>query len=291
MQCNLTFSDLPDKYSTDRSKVIFALSFLRGTAMNWFLPGLDGLAVDEPHWFNDWPSFVTELTTNFGPHDIVGDAEASLNSIKMKDTQRITEYIVQFNSLAALVFWGDAALRHRFYTGLPARLKDDISRGDGKPNTLMGMRLKAQQCDARYWERRAEVTRDQGSDRPVKNNQDSRHSASTSNTANNTGNFAKSKKPHKTFPSKDKPHSNNATASSSRGGNSAKPATDLTGKLGTDGRLTSAEKQRRRENDLCLWCGEAGHMANVCPLNTKARAAKAETPTEPAKPASGQKKA
>jgi hypothetical protein len=121
MQCNLTFSDLPDKYSTDRSKVICTLSFLCGTAMNWFLPGLNGLSVKEPTWFNDWPSFVTELTTNFGPHDIVGDAEASLNNVKMKkDTQWITKYIVQFNSLAALVSWGGAALQHHFYTGFPA---------------------------------------------------------------------------------------------------------------------------------------------------------------------------
>jgi hypothetical protein len=114
MQCNLTFSDLPDKYSTDRSKLIFTLSFLHSTAINWFLPGLNSLSIKEPTWFNDWPSFITELTTNVSPHDIVSDAKASLNNIKMKDTQRITKYIIQFNSLAALVSWGNVALRHHF---------------------------------------------------------------------------------------------------------------------------------------------------------------------------------
>jgi hypothetical protein len=50
-----------------------------------------------------------------------------------------------------------------------------------------------------------------------------------------------------------------------------------------DGRLMTAEKQHQHDNDLCLWCGEAGHMANVYPLNTKACTAKEETLTEPTK--------
>ena len=122
MQCNLTFSERPQHYENDQTKVIFTLSFLWGTAMNWFLPALTDTTFGAPQWYTHWPSFVSELTTNFGPHDIVGDAENSLNNLKMKDTQKIMDYIVQFNSLTALVDWGDSALHHRFYNGLLACL-------------------------------------------------------------------------------------------------------------------------------------------------------------------------
>jgi hypothetical protein len=66
-------------------------------------------------------------------------------------------------------------------------------------------------------------------------------------------------------------------------GSSKPKSTDLTGKLTKDGRLTEAEKQRRRDNNLCLWCEAPGHMANKCPLNTKARLATIPEPSEAAK--------
>jgi hypothetical protein len=88
---------------------------------------------------------------NFGPYDQTGDAESKLVSLKMTSGQRITQYIVHFNSLAPCCDWGDATLCHRFYEGLPNRLKDEVSRGDdGKPRTLNLMRIKAQNADARY---------------------------------------------------------------------------------------------------------------------------------------------
>jgi len=70
----------------------------------------------------------------------------------MKDSQHISEYLVRFNSLAVRCSWGESALRHRFYDGLPSHLKDDVSRGEGKPKDLLGMHWKAQNSDTCYWE-------------------------------------------------------------------------------------------------------------------------------------------
>ncbi len=36
-------------------------------------------------------------------------------------------------------------------------------------------------------------------------------------------------------------------------------------------RLSKAEKERRRINGLCFYCGTAGHIAAHCPVKTKAR--------------------
>ena len=153
MQCNLNFADRPYEFQEDHHKVLYAISYLRGIAQTWFEPGLAELREDDPPaWYNDYDEFVQELKMNFGPHDAVGEAEANIAKLRMKDSAKIATYIVEFNSLSSLVDWGEGALRHRFYDGLPSRLKDDICRGDGKPSSLAGMRRKAQQCDARYWE-------------------------------------------------------------------------------------------------------------------------------------------
>jgi hypothetical protein len=77
----------------------------------------------------------------------------------MRDNQRITKYLVEFQRLAACVQWGDTALRQQLYNGLPSRIKDEIARV-AKPNTLDKLWTLAQTIDACYWERRSEVARE-----------------------------------------------------------------------------------------------------------------------------------
>ncbi|KAI0349397.1 hypothetical protein OH77DRAFT_1525693, partial [Trametes cingulata] len=64
------------------------------------------------------------------------------------------------------------------------------------------------------------------------------------------------------------------------------PAKPYSDKLGKDGKLTPEERQRRFANNLCLFCGGAGHSASACPKKTssasKARAAKATPAQDPA---------
>ena len=133
-------------------RVTFALSYLWDIAQEWFEPGLLGLTDDYPEWLDDWDLFVTELKNNFGPFNESADIKHELSHLRMKDTQRISDYLVHFNSLAVRCPWGDSALRYRFYEGLPTRLKDEICKGEGKPNTLPELKKKAQNINARYWE-------------------------------------------------------------------------------------------------------------------------------------------
>jgi len=80
-----------------------------------------------------WPDFVEELKMNFGTIDPTGDAEEDLDHLCMRDNQRILKYNVKFNRLSARVDWGDSALRHRYYKGLPDCIKDVLSQS---PNLL-----------------------------------------------------------------------------------------------------------------------------------------------------------
>jgi len=273
VQCELNFQDHPKVFASDRARVTFAQSYLKGMALEWFEPDL--LNSTNPHarplWMDNYAQFVSELKSNFGLHDPVGDAEHQLDNLSMKEGQKINKYVVEFNRLGGQVRgYGDSTLRHIFYSGLPDCIKDKISRV-GKPRTLDGYRTLAQTIDARYWERKSEVAR-----------QTKTSTSSSTNSASKGNSSASSDSKGKTKEKDNKNKSSDKSKSSS----GAKPASSETpAHLGKDGKLTEEERQRRIKDKLCMFCRQPGHMARDCPKSTsksskaKARAAKAVTPT------------
>ena len=117
-------------------KVLLVRRPLTDVAQEWFEPRLSGLTDTYPLWLDNWNAFVDKLQSNFSPFDESADIKHDLTNLRMKDTQCISDYLVCFNLLAVHCLWGELALRYRFYEGLPAQLKDEIHKGDGKPTTL-----------------------------------------------------------------------------------------------------------------------------------------------------------
>jgi len=52
---------------------------------------------------------------------------------------------------------------------------------------------------------------------------------------------------------------------------------DLSKVLGPDGKLLPEEKERRKQNDLCMVCGDKGHFADKCLQHKEAAQAHAVT--------------
>ena len=262
--CNLYFRN-NSAYSDDNAKVTFALTHLRGTALEYVEPLLN--AEDDLTWEDDWQEFVRMLRTQFGPIDPTADAEDNIDNLKMKDNQRILKYNVEFNRLAVQTGWDDSVLRHRYYSGLAERIKDSMGQ-TGKPSTLEEMKTIAHSIDARHWERIREKSRS-GSDK----------------TTNATSANKSDKKP---TPSNNSYTSNNSKSSTSKASGSntnkndkPKPTTNnpIADKLGKDGKLTPQERQRRFDNNLCMFCGQSGHTASNCPKSSSAASKKARSAT------------
>lgn len=304
-QCELYFRANSKKFPNDEKKVLFAFTYLSDVALEWFeqkfanaqhsfIPDSASQGRDEEdeeeaaeyittlgqvrarryrenEWVTSWEAFVYEISIHFGPADDEGDAERQLNNLTMPSDKRIIWYNIRFNRYSARTGWDDRALCYRYYNGLPDRLQDAIT-SDGKPRRLSEMKKLALKWDQRYWERQGERRKQSDKDKkPQKpaNTTSSSTSANTSSSpqsasASNNNNRAKNPAP--------KHNSSNSASSASGNKNS------LSDKLGSDGKLTPAERARRLANNLCLFCGNAGHRASECRKAMKARAAKPETP-------------
>ena len=80
VSCNLHFHDRPEVFISDEKRILFILSYLKGSALSWFKPRLNDLTISA-HWMWDYLAFLSELEDNFGPHDPVGDAEKALHEL------------------------------------------------------------------------------------------------------------------------------------------------------------------------------------------------------------------
>jgi hypothetical protein len=159
--------------------------------------------------------------------------------------------IVEFQRLASQVCgWGDRALHHQFYNGLPARIKDEISRM-GKPTTLSEFKTLAQTIDARYWKCKGEISRE------TKSSSSNPPKPSTSDHTSSHPSRSRQNKPAKPM----------STSTSS-----TPKAPDLNAKLGKDGKLMAKECQRRLDKKLCLFCGGPEHTARDCTKSTSCAA-------------------
>ncbi|KAG6330727.1 hypothetical protein ID866_8362 [Astraeus odoratus] len=258
IQCELNFRDRPQAFCLDSQKVGFALSFLKGIALAWFEPDLlNAILGAEPTWADDYSEFVIELTTNFGPHDPVGDAKHQLDNLLMKDSNRINKYIVEFNYLAIQVHgYGEGALCYMFYNGLPDHIKDEIACV-GKPPCLINLHTMAQGIDMHYWKRKSEIAHQtKNNPQPSSLSKQSSSGGSSSRKSGNSSGITSSsstgKKPQQPSPSSPKLSSDSSTP-------------DLSGVLGKDGKLTAMECLRCIKNTLCLFYGLPGHSAKDCP--------------------------
>src|SRR5882724_2382111 len=268
LQCKLNFRDRPDQFQDDTTKVNYILSHLKGSALDCFEPAL--LDPIEPIWLSDLNLFIEELETNFRTYDPVGKAEAKLKGLCMHESHQATMYFIKFQQLAACVQWGEAALSRQAYNGLAKHIKDNMVHHE-KPNTLSGLRKLIQAIDARYWERRGEVSCETRASGSSGNKTEQKSDSSKSDNKSSKGSL-QSKQNNK--------HSGSTQGKGSTSEQKKSTTPDLSLKLGKDGKVTPQERQCCLDNKLCLFCGTSRHVAKDCPKSTlassKARASKTD---------------
>jgi Retrotransposon gag protein len=222
-----------DAFTSDEERVTYMGGYLaEGVPKAW----LTGVRKHSPNLLKDFDAFVGTFKLHFGDPDFKGTALRKLRALNQ--TGSCAQYAARFRELVVALDLSEFTLCEDFYTGLKSDVKDAISLV-GKPTTLDALERKAIELDNHLFARRVEKSHEKGK------------------TSDST---TKSSKPPPT------PHQQSHPPQAILPTTS--PTIDdvpMEVDVARRGPLSAEEKQRRRLNNLCLYCGGVGHLANVCP--------------------------
>ena len=250
-QCLLIFRMYPATYGDekDEDKILFVISYLGGTPRKWAIPILE----DENHPLRaNFGIFKNALDTMYADRNIKQKARDKLSLLKQ--TKSVASYSAEFQQIIAPLNLkdDDDSKLSMFYTNLDQTIKDQLIYF---PSAKTFTEL-LDQCIAIDQRNYAHRKAKQSAEKPFK----SQHSDAPSKSSNNTGgsNFKKFNHPNSSKPTNfNRPFNSNSNSSSS----------DQKRKHPSFHRepLSEDEKKRRRENNLCSYCGSSEHHVNDCP--------------------------
>ena len=186
-----------------------------------------------------------------------------LDNLCMKPSNKISTYNVDFMRYASQLGWRNSVLCYRYYQGLPNWIQDPISTWEqGKPTSFQDMYALAMTIDHRYWERDHKYHRARQAEKEALEShswKQGKASTSGSVTASQSkANPSLAASSTKNLFSKSSPFSAPKKQPNT-------PQVDLSFKLASNSKLTSDERKKHLENNLCLYCSAGDHKLDSCP--------------------------
>lgn len=241
-ECELIFELQPSRFANDRTKVSYMISLFRGTPLLAVRPLLS--QQPRPIMLEVFTLFVEYLQTNYGDPDEKGTARRKLKSLRQVGPA--SSYFAEFQQYIAILGWKDQdPIVDRAIDGLRPYLKDEVARTGLQPRSLSDLISFIVPLDNRLYERDQERRRET----KEPNSRDMKLF-----TSSGTSTLTASTRP---WPN-DGQYTRSAPISTTRPGKPPNPSFQR-------GPLSKEERQRRKDNNLCLYCGNPGHLAQACP--------------------------
>lgn len=235
-QVKMVISGNPSRFPTEKSKILYAASYLRGAAFSWIQPHLD--SITSPLILS-FENFAQGITNQFGQKDDKSTAERDIYSLRQ--TGSVSSYATDFTRISSRLSWNDAAYMSQFYRNLKPAIKDEMMTFD-KPVNLEALISLALRIDNRLYERKVERQSESRFYDPTPRTHD---------TYDNT-NYSDDSNYH--------PMEIGALKTAYRG------------------KVSFEERERRRNQNLCAYCGSSDHVIDKCSkrpqkmdLNSRAR--------------------
>jgi hypothetical protein len=208
----------------------------------------------------------------------------------MKPGDRLVTCQLEFNTHAVMTGYNEAALYRAYYHGLPSRLKDILTQLP-TPTSLAGLKALASQLDQHYHWRMGKKVAERAAANPPLGGKSSSDSAESSSAGGGSGGGGgKSKGKGKGRGQSNPPPKSNTPANSSPAGNTtqasgSKAAKPYASKLDSSSKLKAEEHNCHIKNNLCMFCGGAGHKTVDCKKHLGNAQGKAAAATPAAAPA------
>ena len=236
-QVRLVIQMHPTRYPTDSSRVGLVGTLLTGTTLSWFAPLLEA---NSP-LLNNFEEFIKEFKACFGDTDSVRTTINKIRTLRQGD-QPASTYAANFRLIASDIPWDEQALMEQFRSGLRGDVKDLLLTFPEDPKSLTEAISRAIRCDNRLFERRSERQQQQTRSRFTPT-----YASVTAQSSRQQYSPVPTPRQARSPTPMDRP---------------TPMEIDMTRRRGP---LSDEEKQRRRANRLCLYCGGPGHIAIHCP--------------------------
>jgi hypothetical protein len=150
-------------------KVMFAGTYLKGPAFDWFEPYMRDFQVNEPKKqkpatkkiFGDYDEFKKQIFKAFGNPNLERTAQGKMDAL-YQGKMTIGEYTAKFHQIASNLSWNESALMSKYYGGLRGKTKDQLALIDDQPDTLDELIETASRIETRQNERWYEEQRHPG---------------------------------------------------------------------------------------------------------------------------------
>ena len=257
--------NFPDEFT----KIGYAGSFLKDTPQDWWLTLFQryeeslGRGDAPPKEFNSFTEFAHALTTTYGDPDLVNTMERKLRMLRQ--TTSVAAYAAEFQRIAGYLTaagWTDRPLLSNFKAGLKEVIKAVLVHEKPYPTTLHEMTAAAIRIDNSEYEMSQDRKTSTQTTKTSSNQYRSRHTEPTPQLAAPPSTTALNP-----------PVTQNTAWGNPRASSGGPPLTssdgttpmelDFVGKIRPP--LTNAQKEYRRTNKLCLYCGEPNHSHSDCP--------------------------
>ena len=233
-QCSLVFEADPYLYSNFQKRIIYTLSFLRGDAFKWY-----EAAINRPkRKFESYEEFAELLRSTFGEEATASEDKTYDMLSSLRQTHSCQAYSTRFLQLASLINENPNSFTRMYKKGLKNEIQLHLVSLEPQPTTLHNTMAAAIRFDDRLYNLKF----------------DNRHSPKSRNYSDthqyrplpfvprntnsfpmdlDTLNIEKNKSIDKSNKFKDQRNKNKRSA------------------------ITEEEKQRRRDNHLCLYDGKS----------------------------------
>jgi hypothetical protein len=234
-QCTLTLTLCPKTYPEDEDRVLFVISCLRGTPLTW----AHDIIFDSEHPLRkDYPAFKVALTNLYGDRAYEMECEDKIKHLQQ--TGSAASYAQTFQTLMAPLGLNKKSKCLMFFGGLKTEVKKAIIIA-GRSTEFQDLVNQAVKFDQLLYQQLRQEKRESQDD-PSYPNKKRQTSRTTDSKAQN------SRAPVNTPP----PFA---------------PSPDTTSHFRLP--LTEREKEHRRQNNLCAYCGDPEHTLETCPLVKK----------------------
>jgi Retrotransposon gag protein len=228
------FSSRRAQFRHEKTKVDYAISHLRGKAFDWVRPHLR--AEEPPEWMDTFEAFAREISERFeAPNDF---EDAADRFCSLSQAGSVAAYAEELQECAAILRCPNAIAVRLFYRGLKASLKDELISVP-KDMPLKDYAKTVIAIDNSLRERAKERAHEMRPAPPaLKKNRTTQPQAAPLAP-----------------PARSAPLATRTPAPVSQGSSASHP---------TRPPLTEEEKNYRRLNHLCLYCGDPGHVVHDC---------------------------